>query len=97
MERQHQGPGNTSSIDLSIGGAGALANIFTHSLGGNIASGDIRVRQRNDGTINLDGYVGGATDLAAVIGYLDGRNSVVSSSTASAATGFTGNVTPSFP
>ena len=91
------GPGNTSSIDLSIGGAGALANTFTHSLGGSIASGDIRVRQRDDGTINLDGYVGGATDLVAVIGYLDGRNSVVSSSTASAATGFTGNVTPSFP
>jgi len=92
------GPNNTSSIDLSIGGAGALANIFTHSLGGTIPGGDIRVRQRNDGTFNLDAYAGGATDTAAVIAYLTSRNTIVSPPTATAdSTGFGGNATPAFP
>lgn len=90
--------GNGASVDLSIGGAGALANIFTHSLGGTMAAGDIRVRQRNNGTINLSGYAGGAMDTAAVIAYLNGRNTVVSASTATAQTsGFTGLATPPFP
>ncbi|WP_292189630.1 hypothetical protein [Mesorhizobium sp.] len=90
--------GDGSSIDLNIGGAGALANTFTHSLGGTMAGGDIRVRQRNNGTINLSGYAGGATDLAAAIAYLNGRNTVVSASTATAdSTGFTGLATPPFP
>ncbi|HEU0099254.1 MAG TPA: Ig-like domain-containing protein [Allosphingosinicella sp.] len=91
------GPGNTSRLDLNIGGAGSLANTFTHSLGGVTASGDIRVRQRNDGTVNLDGYGGGATDTAAVNAYLNGRNNEVSSSTSSFQTvGFTGNASPAF-
>ena len=55
------GPGNTSSMCADIGGAGALANTFTHSLVGAIAGGDIRVRQRNDGTMRLPGYAGAAT------------------------------------
>ncbi|HEX8241730.1 MAG TPA: Ig-like domain-containing protein [Allosphingosinicella sp.] len=91
------GPGVTSHMDLNIGGAGSLANTFTHSLGGVLASGDIRVRQRNDGTVNLDGYTGGATDTAAVNAYFNGRNNEVSSSTSSAQTvGFTGNASPAF-
>lgn len=90
--------GDGSSIDLNIGGAGALANTFTHSLGGTMAGGDIRVRQRNNGTINLSGYAGGPTDLAAAIAYLNSRNTVVSASTATAdSTGFTGLATPPFP
>jgi hypothetical protein len=85
------GPGNTTSLCADIGGAGGLSNTFTHSLGGVIAGGDIRVRQRNDGTVRLPGYVGGATDTTAVAAYLDGRNTVVSASTATAAsTGFAG-------
>ncbi len=91
------GPGNTSHLDLNIGGAGSLSNTFTHSLGGTIAGGDIRVRQRNDGTVNLDGYGGGATDTAAVNAYLNGRNGEVSSSTSTVQTvGFTGNASPAF-
>jgi VCBS repeat-containing protein len=91
------GPGVTAHLDLDIGGAGSLANTFTHSLGGALGSGDIRVRQRNDGTVNLDHYSGAPTDTAAVNAYLDGRNHVVSSSTSSAATvGFTGNASPAF-
>jgi hypothetical protein len=85
------GPGNTSSMCADIGGAGALSNTFTHSLGGSIPAGDIRVRQRNDGTVRLPGYGGGATDTAAVIAYLNGRNAEVSPSTATAdSTGFAG-------
>jgi hypothetical protein len=97
VENAITGPGNTSSMDLNIGGAGAQANVFTHSLGGTIAAGDIRVRQRNDGTFNLDGYGGDATDTAALAAYLNARNSVASASTATAqSTGFTGNPTPTF-
>jgi Big-like domain-containing protein/putative Ig domain-containing protein len=77
------GPGNTSSLCADIGGPG-VPNTFVHSLGGGLAGGDIRVRQRNDGTVRLPGYAGGATDTAAVAAYLDGRNSVVSLSTATA-------------
>jgi hypothetical protein len=78
---------------VDIGGAGALSNTFTHSLGGAIAGGDIRVRQRNDGTMRLPGYAGGATDLTAVANYLNGRNVEVSSSTATAdSSGFAGGV-----
>ncbi|HMG48576.1 MAG TPA: Ig-like domain-containing protein [Allosphingosinicella sp.] len=91
------GPGNTSHMDLNIGGAGSLANTFTHSLGGVLAGGDIRVRQRNDGTVNLDGYGGLATDTTAVNAYLNGRNNEVSSSTSTVQTvGFTGNASPTF-
>ncbi len=90
--------GNGASIDAKIGGAASLANTFTHSLGGILAAGDIRVRQRNDGTFNLDGYGGGATDTNAVVSYLSGRNTTVSSATASAqSTGFTGIATPGVP
>jgi hypothetical protein len=85
------GPGNTSSICADIGGAGALSNTFTHSLGGSIAGGDMRVRQRNDGTMRLPGYGGAATDTAAVATYLNNRNAEVSPSTATAdSTGFAG-------
>ena len=85
------GPGNTTSLCADIGGAGTFRNSCTHSLGGSMAGGDIRVRQRNDGTLRLPGYGGTATDAAAVVTYLGGRNTVVSTSTATAdSTGFAG-------
>jgi hypothetical protein len=85
------GPGVTSSLCADIGGAGALSNTFTHSLGGTIAGGDMRARQSNDGTVRLPGYGGGATDTSAVASYLDGRNTEVSPSTATfETTGFAG-------
>lgn len=91
------GPGNTSALDLSIGGAGGLSNTFTHSLGGVMAAGDIRVRQRNDGTVNLDGFGGPATSDANAVTYLSGRNTVVSAPTATHdSTGFSGNATVAF-
>ncbi|MDP1584286.1 MAG: cadherin domain-containing protein [Bradyrhizobium sp.] len=90
--------GAGSFLDLNIGGAGALANTITHSLGGSLgAGGDIRVRQRFSDNINLDGYVGGATDTAAVVAYLNARNNEVDPASASVATGtFSGNASPTF-
>lgn len=75
--------GAGSSLCADIGGAGALSNTFTHSLGGSLAGGDIRARQRFSANIALRGYTGGAQDTTAAASYLDGRNSEVSASTAS--------------
>lgn len=58
--------GAGSSVCVDIGGAGALSNTFTHSLGGTLAGGDIRVRQRFSNPVRLPGYAGGATDTTAV-------------------------------
>lgn len=74
--------GNSSTLCADIGGVGALANNFSHSLGGTLAAGDIRVRQRNGGPVRLPGYGGASNDNAAVVTYLNGRNAEVSSSTA---------------
>jgi hypothetical protein len=85
------GPGVTSALCFDMGGAGALSNTFTHSLGGAIAAGDIRVRQRNSGTVRLPAYGGSATDTVAVVNYLSGRNTLVSAPTATfESTGFAG-------
>lgn len=92
------GPGNTASVCADIGGAGGLSNTFTHSLGGTMAGGDIRVRQRNDGTFRLPGFGGPATNTANVIAYLAGRNTLVSAATATAdSTGFGGGGACSAP
>jgi hypothetical protein len=81
--------GDGASFCGDIGGAGALKNTFTHSLGGAMAAGDIRLRQRLNGTARLAGYAGAATDTAAVATYLGGRNTLVSTATATVnVTGF---------
>jgi YVTN family beta-propeller protein len=74
--------GAGSSLCADLGGAGALSNTFTHPLGGTLAGGDMRVRQRFAANVRLPGYGGGATDTTAVAAYLDGRNAEVSPSTA---------------
>jgi len=76
------GAGCGSTLCADIGGAGALGNVFTHSLGGGMAGGDIRVRQRNTGPQRLPGYGGAGGDTAAVIAYLTARNTVISAPTA---------------
>lgn len=82
--------GDGSSICGDLGGSTpALKNTFTHSLGGAMAGGDLRVRQRNNGTAKLPGFAGPATDTAGVVAYLTGRNTLVSTPTATAdSTGF---------
>ncbi|MGH3010856.1 MAG: beta strand repeat-containing protein [Gaiellaceae bacterium] len=85
--------GDGASLCADLGGAGTLANTFTHSLGGNMAGGDIRARQRLNGTARLPGYAGAANDTAAVSAYLIGRNALVNSPPATAtaeSTGFAG-------
>jgi hypothetical protein len=75
-------PGGTGSTLCSdIGGAGALRNVFTHSLGGVMPGGDIRTRQRNTGPHRLPGYGGAAGDTAAVQTFLTGRNTVIAAVT----------------
>ncbi len=84
--------GDGASMCLDFGGSTApVRNTFTHSLGGTIAAGDLRVRQRLNGTYRLPGYLGGATDTAAVSTFLNGRNTFVSAPTATAeSSGFAG-------
>jgi len=76
--------GNNMNLCADIGGAGGLRNVFTHSLGNNMAAGDMRVRQRFVTTVRLPGYVGANNDNAAVVAYLAGRNTLVNSPTATA-------------
>jgi hypothetical protein len=76
--------GDNLNMCANIGGAGALANVFTHSLGGTMAAGDIRIRQRFVTTVTLPGYAGSNSDNAAVVAYLAGRNTLVNSPTATA-------------
>jgi hypothetical protein len=49
---------------------------LANSLAGSGANGgtDFRVRQRFGTTVRLPGYVGGATDTAAVVTFIQGRN-----------------------
>ncbi|MCW5851736.1 MAG: hypothetical protein KIT87_16810, partial [Anaerolineae bacterium] len=65
--------GDNHQICLDLGGAGGLANTLS-GVGGS-GSDDFRVRQRNSTTVRLPGYGGSATDTAAVVTYLLGRNS----------------------
>ncbi len=76
--------GDNTNMCADIGGAGGLANIFTHSLGGNMAGGEVRVRQRFVTAVTLPGYAGANNDNTAVVNYLAGRNTLVNSPTATA-------------
>ena len=79
-----------ASVCFDFGGAGALRNDIVGS--GNAAGGssDFRVRQRNSSTVRLPGYGGAAGDTAAVISYIQGRNTALASGTATAAFPTTG-------
>jgi hypothetical protein len=83
-------PGDTYAICVNIGGAGALANSITGS--GANAGTDVRVRQRQNATVNLPGYGGAATDATAVQNYLIARNGggATTALASIASTGFTG-------
>jgi hypothetical protein len=64
--------GDSGTMCLDIGGAGALANSFAGTGAGGTT--DFRVRQRMATTIRLPGYGGTNTDTAAVIAFISGRN-----------------------
>ncbi len=66
---------DTNNVCLQLGGAGALANIFSHGGG---APDDFRLRKRQEATVRLPGYTGGTsqsgTDLDQVVGFIRGQN-----------------------
>jgi hypothetical protein len=76
--------GDNTVLCADLGGAGALRNVFTHTLGGNMVAGEMRLRQRFATTVKLPGYAGTSSDNAAVVAYLTGRNTLVNSPTATA-------------
>ncbi|HJQ23962.1 MAG TPA: Ig-like domain-containing protein, partial [Blastocatellia bacterium] len=64
--------GDSGTMCLDLGGAGALANSFAGA--GANGSTDFRIRQRMATTVRLPGYAGGNTDTAAVVAFIQGRN-----------------------
>src|SRR5207248_1884434 len=63
----------SGTMCLDLGGAGVLANSFAGA--GANGSTDFRVRQRMATTVRLSGYGGTNTDTAAVVAFIQGRNS----------------------
>ena len=65
---------SSDQVCLNIGGTGAQENDILGA--GSIPNGgmDFRIRQRQSTTIFLPGYAGTNTDLAAMIAYIQGRN-----------------------
>jgi Bacterial Ig-like domain/Bacterial Ig domain/FG-GAP-like repeat len=82
---------------VDVGGAGAAAN----SLAGSGANGgtDFRVRQRFGTTVRLPGFAGGSTDTAAVVTFIQGRNtgSETGSATVQPPAGFLGGAPCNIP
>ncbi|MGH3997449.1 MAG: hypothetical protein ACRDTJ_08305, partial [Pseudonocardiaceae bacterium] len=66
---------DTTAVCLQLGGAGALANTFSHGPG---APDDFRLRKRQEATVRLPGYAGGtdqsAASLAQVVAFMQGQN-----------------------
>ena len=66
---------DTPVVSLTLGGAGALANTFSHGGG---APDDFRLRKRFECTVALPGYGGGtgqdATSLSQVVAFIQGQN-----------------------
>jgi hypothetical protein len=74
--------GDTYSTCFDMGGAGALANSIVGT--GTDGGDDFRVRQRQNTTVRLPGYAGAATDTAAVVAFIQGRNTGAETGSASA-------------
>lgn len=62
---------DTNNVCLQLGGAGALANVFSHGGG---APDDFRLRNRHEATVRLPGYGGGEDDTAAVVTFVRAQN-----------------------
>ncbi len=66
---------DSNAVCLQLGGAGALANTFSHGGG---APDDFRLRKRFESTVRLPGYAGGtgqdATSLGQVVTFIQGQN-----------------------
>ncbi|MGH8491341.1 MAG: tandem-95 repeat protein [Gammaproteobacteria bacterium] len=66
---------DTNVVCLQLGGAGALANTFSHGGG---APDDFRLRKRFEATVRLPGYAGGTdqtlASLAQVVAFIQAQN-----------------------
>src|SRR6185436_7003679 len=80
--------GDSGTMCLDIGGAGALANSIAGS--GANGSSDFRVRQRFNTTVRLPGYGGTNQDTAAVVAFIQGRNTGAETGQATVPAPFTG-------
>ncbi|MCG8406610.1 MAG: tandem-95 repeat protein [Phycisphaerales bacterium] len=76
-------PDALSAIRLDIGTVSGDTSALCVDLQGNTFDvpnapanwvNDLTLRQRNNGTLSLPGYVGGATDLAAIEAFIQGNN-----------------------
>ena len=94
---------DTNNVCLQLGGAGALANVFSHGGG---APDDFRLRKRQEATVRLPGYVGGtdqtAGSLAQVVAFIQGQNTGSAGEPGSAAAsgaggGYTGGAACTLP
>jgi hypothetical protein len=74
-------PGDSFAICAQIGGASTLKNDLDSAIGP-YGGGDYRLRQRQNTTVRLPGYAGGAADTAAVVVFVNGNNIVSGSGTA---------------
>jgi len=80
--------GDSGTMCLDIGGAGALANSIAGA--GANGSSDFRVRQRFNTTVRLPGYGGTNQDTAAVVAFIQGRNTGSETGQATVPAPFTG-------
>ncbi len=94
---------DTNNVCLELGGAGALANVFSHGGG---APDDFRLRKRQEATVRLPGYAGGidqtAGSLAQVVSFIQGQNTGSagepgSASASGAGGGYTGGAACTLP
>jgi hypothetical protein len=94
---------DTPVVCLQLGGAGALANTFSHGAG---APDDFRLRKRFEATVRLPGYAGGTgqdtTSLDQVVAFVRGQNTGSAGEPGSAAAsgtggGYTGGVACPLP
>jgi|CXWL01.1.fsa_nt_gi hypothetical protein len=92
-------PGDTYQICMDIGGAGGLANALVGS--GANAGTDFRLRQRQATTVRLPGYAGANNNDAAVVTFIQGRNtggpSGLASNTVPTGGGFVGGAACPLP
>ncbi|MGH9027489.1 MAG: hypothetical protein ACRDWD_15440 [Acidimicrobiia bacterium] len=83
---------DTNVVCLQLGGAGALANTFSHGGG---APDDFRLRKRFEATVRLPGYAGGtdqtAASLAQVVAFIQGQNTGSAGEPGSASASGTGS------
>jgi hypothetical protein len=75
--------GDTYQICLNLSG-NTLAGSGQDTIPPGSTFGDFRLRQRQSTTVRLPGYAGGATDVAAVVTFLQGQNPGGESGVASA-------------